>query len=118
MGRRRMDYMQVALVLVLAAVILAVYRGAGGLPVAPEYLAVLPSILVIAAGGYVVATEWRPGSRLGGFIILGLGFAYLVQRLYELGVLAPSLLSASLSLRGLQFLVFLAAVLVGVLDSY
>jgi len=115
--KRRGNLLGLGVVLSILAVFFVLYRGGYSFPWGAEYISFIPVLLLLGAGAQVAATSWGT-SRFGGFFAVGLGMAVLVERLNELGVLVPGMLSTSIGVTTLQFLVFLVCVVVGVFASF
>jgi len=102
------------LVPLLIAVIFIVFQNSGVMDLADEYLALLPSLILIVVCIYGVRSS-RGVAQMLAWAMLGVGFAWMAGDLNVLGMWVPTmLLTHGLNLQYLQVLLVASTSIIGV----
>lgn len=81
-----------------------------------EYTALIPSLVLIIIGIFGIG-DTSSYMVMGGFMTLGIGFAYMTGQLNTLGILIPDLITANLTLQNIQLLIIFMSGVVGAVFS-
>lgn len=106
------------LVVVFLSMFFVLYRYPGvSFGFGAEYVGMIPSMILIIVAVYGVKNSEEGPGLMGSFVILGLGFAYMVAELNTRNILIPGILNASLTLPNLQLIIVVLSVVIGAVFS-
>jgi len=77
-----------------------------------EYVQLIPSLVLIIIGVFGVG-DTKGYMVMGGFMCLGIGFAYMTGQLNTMGILVPDLITPSLTIQNIQLLLIVLSGIVG-----
>jgi len=81
-----------------------------------EYVQLIPSLVLISVGIFGIG-DTKGYMVMGGFMCLGIGFAYMTGQLNTMGILIPDLITPALTLQNIQLLLVVLSGIVGAVFS-
>ncbi len=87
-----------------------------GFDFALEYVSLMPSLILIMMSIYGIMNT-HDFVLMGGFMMLGIGFAVMTGQLNTLGILIPDLITAALPLRYIQLIIIMFSGIIGAVFS-
>lgn len=81
-----------------------------------EYVQMIPSMVLIIVGMFGLG-DTKSYMVMGGFMLVGIGFALMTGQLNIMGILVPSLITPVLSLQNIQLLIIVFSGIVGAVFS-
>ena len=81
-----------------------------------EYISILPSLLLVIVGVLSIS-KGQGYTTIGGFLMLGIGFAIMTDTLNTLGILIPDMITPALTLGNIQLLIVIFSAIIGAVFS-
>ena len=81
-----------------------------------DYISLIPSLILIFIGIYTLSNT-QGLVVLGGFLMLGIGFAFMTGVLNTLGILIPDIITPNLTLGNIQLLIVVFSGVIGSIYS-
>ena len=86
------------------------------LDIQDDFIPMIPSLVLIVSGIFGIA-DTRGSMVMGGFMVLGVGFAVMTGQLNTMGILIPDLITPSLTLQNIKLLLIVFSGIIGAVFS-
>jgi hypothetical protein len=115
-GLRALDMVQAIGAIFIVAAFLVLSGASFSFNFLGDYISLIPSLILIFVGIYTLSNT-QGLVVLGGFLMLGIGFAYLTGMLNTLGILIPDIITPNLTLGNIQLLIVVFSGVIGSIYS-
>ena len=115
-GLRALDMVQAIGALLIIVVFLVLSGTRYNFTFLGDYISIIPSLILIFIGIYTLSNT-QGLIVLGGFLMLGIGFAFMTGELNTLGILIPDIITPNLTLGNIQLLIVIFSGVIGSIYS-
>ena len=115
-GLRALDMVQAIGAIFIIAAFLVLSGTSFSFTFLGDYISLIPSLILIFVGIYTLSNT-QGLVVLGGFLMLGIGFAFMTGVLNTLGILIPDIITPNLTLGNIQLLIVIFSGVIGSIYS-